>query len=153
MQNCTSVTLQSKIRKGQRKQVSSSSSSSPYAHLYTVVQKSRTRTMFSNNFNKYWAIPITFGRQNLQRVSNVHVCSLRISIKQGTSSRFELRAWNRQTWTDSSLASCLRLWWQVRRLSESERAHCRYANVRENTNRNIRHLTFFVSAAVYFPAH
>jgi len=43
--------------------------------LYTVVQKNWTPTIFSNKFNKYWSTSTIFGRQNLQRVSNVHICS------------------------------------------------------------------------------
>jgi len=52
---------------------------------YTVVQKNWIVSTFSNNFNRYWSISIIFGRRNLQKLSNVHICNLIILIKQGTS--------------------------------------------------------------------
>ena len=39
----------------------------------TVVQEKWTPTIFSNNFNKYLSISIIFGRQDLQRIPNVHM--------------------------------------------------------------------------------
>jgi len=47
--------------------------------IYTVVQK--TGPIFSSNFNNYWSVSIIFGIQNLQRVHNVHTCSLRALTK------------------------------------------------------------------------
>ena len=39
----------------------------------------------SNNFIKFWSISRILGAQNLQRVSNVYMCSLQIMTKQSTS--------------------------------------------------------------------
>ena len=44
--------------------------------------KNRTPVIFSNNFNKYLSIFIIFGADNKQCVSNVHVCNLRVLMKQ-----------------------------------------------------------------------
>ena len=47
--------------------------------------KNRTTTKVWHNFNKYWPKLVIFGRENLQRVSNIHSRTLRVMIKQSTS--------------------------------------------------------------------
>jgi len=45
-------------------------------HIHTLWFKKTDPTIFSKKFNKYWSISIIFGRQNLKKVSNVHICSI-----------------------------------------------------------------------------
>jgi len=54
-------------------------------NLQMLFFKTRPTRNISNNFNTYWPISMTFCTQNLQRVSNVYICSLRVLMKQGTS--------------------------------------------------------------------
>jgi len=53
---------------------------------YTAVQKNPDPYEISKyNFNKYWPILIFFCTGNLQSLSNVHICKLRILVKQVNS--------------------------------------------------------------------
>jgi len=46
--------------------------------IYTVIVNNRTPSIFSNKSNKHRPVSIVFGRKNLRRVSNVHMCCSRI---------------------------------------------------------------------------
>jgi len=55
-----------------------------YFWLYNVVKK-WTPVIFSNDFNKYWSVSAIFGTENTQSVPDVHMCNLRVLMKQGIS--------------------------------------------------------------------
>ena len=50
-----------------------------------MVHKNRTPVIFSIDFNKYWSISTIVRTLNMQWVSDVHMCNLRVLMTQGTS--------------------------------------------------------------------